>query len=159
MWGDPTAPPELTRRRNLASRDLALRSALAMLGTRSARAPLPAPGGSCAGCADSSSGSLTPTVYDPTPDIPGYVVYTESPLCDGAWGSVLLQVLAVLQADEYCRTGCPSGTGRLCDDAYWDPDTCVLHVQCCDCLVAPPLGGPPNDPPYPPHVGGVGRPA
>lgn len=118
-------------------------------------------GGGCVGCSAPGTNVDVLKVPDPasnasrTLDVSGVYVgqqadlppvgYTGSPLCDGAWGSLVLNILALLEADYNCRTLCPTGTGYLCESS-WNPETCELSYACCSCNVAaPPLG--PKDPP------------
>lgn len=83
------------------------------------------------------------------------VIYADSPLCDGGWGSFFLQILALLQADQNCRENCPSNFGHLCEptqaQSVWHPDTCHLEYECCHCRwSAPPPERPPDWDPFPP---------
>lgn len=104
-------------------------------------APGPATGADCGRAAEGGG----PTIHGEYADIPS-VDYGGSPLCDGAWGSLILDLLALLEADYNCRTLCPTGNGYLCEST-WDPDTCILQYTCCSCNILQNPYGPWENPP------------
>lgn len=87
-------------------------------------------------------------ISDP-PRLPDVFYGPDHPLCDGAWGSLALQMLAILEANSYCEDlyYCPTGTGYLCEGSSWDPENCRLEYDCCACRTGE-LPHPPTVPFY-----------